>query len=487
MFDWQKMCADTAGYSGLHEELRRCPGRYIFENVKMPESCQDRICTVEFRYYDEDHIKILCPDSPVQYNGSDPRIAQWLETGVLEFGSFDQLAAFLALFNKDGAPHNSRRSRIVPNRAAVPAASETVTVPERPEMEYDRDNITVPDTHKSYIDFDRDKLILALNSEIFGQEDAIRKIVHLIHNHLGTKKRTRPISIFLYGPTGTGKSDLIRLMVNELNKQLEPEDQFYYKQFDCTQCKKEEDISKLIGSAPGYIGFDEPGVFSVLEDHPNTVFVFEEIEKGAGNVTEVIMQAMENGKQETNGKTLRNGENFYDLSHAIIFFTSNIVLKGRDQRLGFGSSAHSEPEPVRSVIVDDSEVSIARMISRETREAKSKLADTGKFRREVISRMEAIIRFNDLTGDIIADIAAKCIRMAAEEHLLYVRRIDTPILQEFINSVSGEAEGFGARELRREARNFFGSAFRECSHTHDDHAKIIVSGTIDNVEILPCQ
>ena len=59
------------------------------------------------------------------------------------------------------------------------------------------------------------------------------------------------------------------------------------------------------------------------------------------------------------------------------------------------------------------------------------------------------------------------------------------MLQEFINVTSGETEDFGARELRREADNFFGEAFLDYSHRHEDYAKIIVSGTLDEVEILP--
>ena len=72
-----------------------------------------------------------------------------------------------------------------------------------------------------------------------------------------------------------------------------------------TRFQDRADISRLTGAAPGYIGFDEPDVFAILEDNPKTVFIFEEIEKAANNATEVIMQAMETEKQETNGKTLK--------------------------------------------------------------------------------------------------------------------------------------------------------------------------------------
>lgn len=95
------MCANTAGYPGLHDELRNCRGRYTLERVKMPETCGGRICTIEFDCHGEDCIRIKCLEAPVPYSGSDSIIAQWLERGSLDFGSFSQLAAFLERFGED--------------------------------------------------------------------------------------------------------------------------------------------------------------------------------------------------------------------------------------------------------------------------------------------------------------------------------------------------------------------------------------------------
>ena len=96
--------------------------------------------------------------------------------------------------------------------------------------------------------------------------------------------------------------------------------------------------------------------------------------------------------------------------------------------------------------------------------------------------MNAIFKFNSLTGDIIRDIAAKCIRdVAAKSHLLYITEIATPILQEFINETTAEVESFGVRSLRNEAEYYFNDAFREYSLTHDDYAHIKVSGSLDNI------
>jgi len=445
----------------------------------MPPSCGNRICTIEFKYYDENFIKMTCVDAPVLYSGTNSRIRQWLENGTVEFANFEQLTAFLEQFGE--APNATAREvqpRGIERTTVSPTAPEP---PKRPEMEYDREGVTVPEANKTYVVIDKERLEIDLNEELFGQEENVKKIVHLVRNHLATKNKKRPISIFLYGPPGTGKSAVVELLVIKVNAQLSPREKLTFRPVDCTQFQEKADISKLIGAAPGYVGFDEPGVFSVLEDYPNTVFVFDEIEKAASNVTEVIMQAMETGRQETNGKTLSNGESFYDLSRCIIFFTSNVVLDEK-KTMGFGeSSSKSSSFPASEYSSHDN---IARVISRETREAKKKLLETGKFRREVISRMSAIIKFDSLSGDAIKDIAAKSIRDVGEAYNLYITKLDTAVLQEFINITSEETGGFGAREMRREAENFFDDALLEYSLTHPDYSEVIISGTLDDVEVV---
>ena len=478
MYSWKKMCEDRNSYSGLHEELRGGRGRYILDNVRMPESCGNRVCTIEFRYYGDDCIKMLCVEAPVEYTGSNARIARWLETGTVEFGSLSELDEFLGLFGSESVSPAVTNPRIPTDREHE--RGNTASERRRPPLRYDRSNITVPDADKTYIIIDKDRLILDLSDEIFGQNLNIEKIVHLVRGFLATKEKKKPLSIFIYGSPGVGKSSFVELMTKKLNEQLPSKDRFEFKQFDCTQIQHEEDISKLIGAAPGYVGYGEPGVFSVLEDNENAVFVFDDIERAAKNVTVTLMQAMENGKQSTNGKTLSNGKDYYDLSHSIMFFTSNVVLDDK-KHIGFsqnGETADAEQDHI-------GETNIAKIISMETREAKTKMLEQGTFPRAVISRMNAIVKFNDLKGDVIIDIAAKCIRDTAWAHRLCVTEIETPILQEYIDYTAGKTENFGVRELREEAFNFFNEAFLGYALSHKDYAKIVVSGTLDAVKVLP--
>lgn len=476
MFNWKRLCSNENGFEELHEELRTGTGLYILDNVRMPETCNNCVCTIEFRYYSNSRIALSCSGAPVAYFGGNNTIAEWLTRGCKEFAGFDELKTFLSEFKNDSIP-NTTTIEVTPaptNDVEVEVENSNM----RPKVKYDKESLTVPESNKKYIVVDKDKLIIELKDEIFGQDVNIAKIAHLVCNHLATKHKSRPLSIFIYGPTGIGKSAVIEALVTAINKQIDKEKTFAYRPVDCTQFQDKADISRLTGAAPGYVGFDEPGVFAILEDNPNTVFVFEEIEKAANNATEVIMQAMETGKQETNGKTLKNGENYYDLSNCIIFFTSNIEVNEK-KNIGFASPVVSIPEQQKE---STGTFNIARTIGEETREAKAKLAATGKFRREVIGRMNAIIKFNPITGDAIKDIAAKCIcNLAEKDHYLYVSEIETEILQEFLNVTAGEVENFGVRALRDEAQYYFSDAFRVYSHSHKDYACVKVSGTLDNV------
>jgi len=469
MFNWERLCADTSSYTSLHEELMHCGGRYVLDDVVMPRSCGNMHCTIVFCCRGGESVTMQCQPAPITYSGSNSQIAQWLSSGSVYFNSFNELDRFLMMFAADCEMSSPSGAAAQHQPAPMPMAA--------PQSLYDNDSVTVPSAGSRSIILDKDKLTAALTSELFGQDDNIRKIVHLMHNHLAAKEKSRPISIFLYGAPGTGKSAVAELAVKKANEQLDDEHKLFYRPIDCTQFQERTDISRLIGAAPGYVGFDEPGAFSVLEDHPYTVFVFEEIEKADKNATEVIMQAMETGRQETNGKTLKDGRSFYDLSKCVIFFTSNVMSSDRKQ-MGFSSANTYHCEPI-----SDKPVNIARLVSAETRANKKKLLDTGAFRKEVISRMTAVIEFERLTGDAVKCIAAKSIRDAAATHRLCVERIESPIFQEFLNETCGETEEFGARELRREAENYFGDAFLEYSLAHEDYAKITVGGCLDEIEI----
>ncbi len=467
MFIWEKMCSDT---DGLREELEACPGKLIFDNVLLPDDCGCGFADIEFARYAENDIELRIKSDGVEYSGRDRAIRRWLKDGSIGFGSYDTLEAFLHRFAA-----RETQSETVP----AAANSRTDPAPEPPVMRYARDMLTVPECGKNYLCLDKERLTVDLGKEVLGQETATEEIAHLVCNFLGSKGKSRPLSVFLYGPTGVGKSAAVEALVRAVNRQTDGE-YLQYKPIDCAQFQDHADISRLIGAAPGYVGFTEPGVFACLERNKNTVFVFEEIEKAAPNAAQVIMQALETGRQDTNGKTLENGETFYDLSRSIVFFTSNINPAKKEKKpLGFCDVEHKEQKET-----DEREKPIAQKISEDTEKKKKSILETGRFLPEVLGRMQAVIRFDPLSGEVIKDIAAKSIRdVAAKTHLLFITELGTDVLQDFINATADKVGTFGVRSLRHAAEQYFGEAFREFSHTHRDYEKIVVSGNLKNIEI----
>ena len=136
--------------------------------------------------------------------------------------------------------------------------------------------------------------------------------------------------------------------------------------------------------------------------------------------------------------------------------------------------------------MDISSVSIPKKTMVDTIEAKKKLVESGKFRKEVVGRMEAVMKYDELSGDAIKKIAAKSIcDLAEKKKKLCVTEIETPLLQEFINTVALHMEYYGARTPAQIAALYFGGPMTEYSFEHEDYALIKVGGTLENVEITP--
>lgn len=478
MLNWKKQCSNIQGFNGLYEEMTSGNGLlYIIDDVQLPDTCGNAICTIEFRYYDEHHVSIRCVEAPVNYTGSCPQIGRWLSSGTADFDSFDEMKNFLLKFRTDCVSEEE----LISNEGPRSTGNQTESEANSPRMKYDRDSLTIPEPYKGFVKLDKDKLLLDLTSEIFGQKDVLEMIAHLVDIFLGSKGKDRPLSIFLYGPSGTGKTETAIQLVDMINRQLPREAQRYiYRDIDCTHYTHEGDISRLTGAAPGFVGHDEDGPFAVTEDNPYVIYGINEIEKAHAEIATALMEAMDTGRMATNGKTLGNGKAYYDLSNCILIFTSNISIDDK-KKLGFMSSdVAAEPQKE-----EPENLSTPLRIIQLSNEAKEKLAEAGAFRKEVLGRMDAVLKFNKLSGEAIIQICVKCIeKLATKKSKLYITEIDTPILQEFINVVANNSSGsFGARNPKQYANSYFGDAFVRFSWDHPDYMHIKVFGTLNDIHI----
>lgn len=192
MLNWKKQCSNIQGFNGLYEEMTSGNGLYIIDDVQLPDTCGNAICTIEFRYYDEHHVSIRCVEAPVNYTGSCPQIGRWLSSGTADFDSFDEMKNFLLKFRTDCVSEEE----LISNEGPCSTGNQTESEANSPRMKYDRDSLTIPEPYKGFVKLDKDKLLLDLTSEIFGQKDVFEMIAHLVYIFLGSKGKDRPLFNF---------------------------------------------------------------------------------------------------------------------------------------------------------------------------------------------------------------------------------------------------------------------------------------------------
>ncbi len=174
-----------------------------------------------------------------------------------------------------------------------------------------------------------------LKNVVFGQEPAIENIVDkILVSQAGLKSENKPIGSFVFmGPTGVGKTELAKQLSNQLGVEL--------VRFDMSEYQEKHSVSKLIGSPPGYVGFEENAgqLITKLQEHPNCVLLLDEIEKAHPDVSSILLQIMDNGKiTGSNGKVA-------DARNCILILTTNLGAQEADKNaIGFGDSMDKDYE-----------------------------------------------------------------------------------------------------------------------------------------------
>ncbi len=212
-----------------------------------------------------------------------------------------------------------------------------------------------------------------LSSKIIGQDDAIKVIASAIkRSRVQLSPRKHPASFIFVGPTGTGKTELVRVMSKELFDS--PETMI---RLDMSEFMEKHSVSKIIGSPPGYVGYDEAGQLTEkVRRRPYSVILFDEIEKAHPDVMNVLLQILDEGRiTDAHGRTV-NFEN------TVIVMTSNAGSNNKENSLGFNKSTND--------------------ISRE----KAMKGLNEFLRPEFMSRIDEVVVFNTLTEADYVKIAA---------------------------------------------------------------------------------
>ena len=172
----------------------------------------------------------------------------------------------------------------------------------------------------------------ALQTKVFGQDEALERLADSIYiAKAGLKDPNKPIGNYLFtGPTGVGKTETAKQLSSIMSMEL--------VRFDMSEYQERHTVAKLIGSPPGYVGYGEGGqgsglLINKLEEHPNCILLLDEIEKAHPDVSNVLLQIMDNGMvSSSDGKSV-------SARNAIVILTSNLGARDAEKHgIGFGSS-----------------------------------------------------------------------------------------------------------------------------------------------------
>ena len=271
-----------------------------------------------------------------------------------------------------------------------------------------------------------------LHERVIGQDEAVEAVAKAIRRgRVGLKDPKRPIGSFLFlGPTGVGKTELSKALAEALFG-----DENAMVRIDMSEYMEPHSVSKLIGSPPGYVGFDEGGQLKEkIRRKPYSVILFDEIEKAHPDVMNMLLQILEDGRlTDAQGRTV-------NFKNTVIIMTSNIGARliTDKKTLGFTKTENGDKGKEEAENKDYEET------KKEVMEALKK-----ELRPEFINRIDEIIVFHKLTDNEIGkiiDIMLKEVidRLAAQKIKIELE----PEVKELIAS-KGIDKNFGARPLRR--------------------------------------
>ena len=255
-----------------------------------------------------------------------------------------------------------------------------------------------------------------LKTHIVGQDQAVEAVARAIRrNRVGISPKKRPVSFIFVGPTGVGKTELVKQLANDLFDSVDS-----LIRLDMSEYMEKHTVSKLIGSPPGYVGYDEAGQLTEkIRRRPYSVVLFDEIEKAHPDVLNVLLQVLDDGRITDSQGRVVNFEN------TIIVMTSNAGSEGRVAGLGFGRTEQD-------------------MVKEKTMGALREF-----LRPEFLNRIDEIITFNQLTREDflgIADIMLAELRQSLEARGLKLTW--GPELGQWLADKAYSAV-YGARNLRR--------------------------------------
>lgn len=298
-----------------------------------------------------------------------------------------------------------------------------------------------------------------LHKRVVGQEEAIEAVSKAIRrSRVGLKDPNRPIGSFLFlGPTGVGKTELTKALAEVL---FENENAMI--RLDMSEYMESHSVSKLIGSPPGYVGYDEAGYLTEkVRKNPYSVVLFDEVEKAHPDIMNLLLQILEDGRLTDNQGRMVNFKN------TVIIMTSNVGARLITEKKSIGFENKQEDEEKNYQLIK-SEV----------------LAETRKvFKPEFLNRIDELIVFHKLTDENLREITDILLEKVIER--IKKQGIEVEITENAKKIIieNGSDYKYGARPLRRTIQNLVEDKVAEkiLEGNFEQDKKIILDGEKEEI------
>lgn len=289
-----------------------------------------------------------------------------------------------------------------------------------------------------------------IHDRVVGQDEAVKAVSKAIRRgRVGLKDPKRPVGSFIFlGPTGVGKTELCKALAQAMFG-----DENAMIRLDMSEYMEKHTVSKLIGSPPGYVGFDEGSHFTdQVRRKPYSVILFDEIEKAHPDVFNILLQILEDGRlTDSQGRTV-------DFKNTVIIMTSNVgarYITEKQNSLGFANEKEDDSKDIKELVMGELK---------------------NQFRPEFLNRVDDIIVFNRLTEPQIKEIAGKMLESLKTR--LKAMDIEIEFADNAISELAsvGFDENYGARPLRRAVTE----------KIEDNLSEKILDGTVSKNSKITC-